>query len=476
MVRVFLVILMMVPMYARSQSPSTTEHKNSSSQTQNSPGVTVTPPVAKKVPTQKKINGKTLVDDYAWLRERCNPDVKALLEAENAYAEYVMKPTEERQKELYDEIISHTKESDDTVPYLQDGYYYNTRTLKGKQYFELCRKKGSLDASEQVILDLNEMADGEKFTALGQWAVSGDGNLLANTTDNVGFRQYHLHVRDLRTMRDLPDTTERVVSIAWAADNHTLFYTVEDEVQKRSYRLYRHALGTDAKGDPLVYEEKDERFGISVQRTLSKQYLLLSAESHISSEVRYLPADQPNGEWKLIAPRVDNVEYYVDHRDDTFYIRTNDTSQTFRLVTAPVASPGKANWKELVASQPNVPLEDFDVFQSFYTLTERVAGLPVFRLVQFSDGSSASIKFPEPTYFATPANNVEFNTANFRYNYQSLITPPSVFDYNVTSKHSTLLKQNEVPGGFDRNNYVSERVFATAGDGTKIPISLFYRK
>jgi oligopeptidase B len=473
MLRFLLAIIIMIPMYANSQNSPTAAQDGSSSQPQD---LAVKPPVATKIHTQKTVNGKTLVDDYAWLRERSNPDVKALLEAENAYAAYVMKPTEARQQKLYDEIVSHIKESDDTVPFLKDGYFYYTRTEKGKQYFQLCRKKGSLQAPEHIILDLNQMGEGQKFMAVGQWSVSDDGNLLAYTTDNVGFRQYHLHVRDLRTMQDLPDTTERVVSLAWAADNRSLFYTVEDEVQKRSYRLYRHTVATDAKQDPLVYEEKDERFDIYVSRTRSKQYLLLSASSHISSEVSFLPADKPEGQWTLIAPRVDNIEYSVDHRGDTFYIRTNDTSQTFRLVTAPVASPGKANWKELVASQPNVPLEDFDVFHNFYTLTERVAGLPVFRVVQFSGGSVASIQFPEPTYFATAANNAEFNTADFRYNYQSLITPPSVFDYNVTTKQSTLLKQNEVPGGFERNNYVSERVFATASDGTKIPISLFYRK
>jgi oligopeptidase B len=436
----------------------------------------VKPPVAKKIQTEKTVNGKTLVDDYAWLRERSNPDVKALLEAENAYAESVMKPTEARQKKLYDEILSHIKETDDTAPYLKDGYYYYTRTEKGKQYFELCRNRGSLDAPEQVILDVNKMGEGEKFMAVGQFAVSDDGNLLAYTTDNVGFRQYRLHVRDLRTMTDLPDTAERVVTLAWAADNRTLFYTVEDEVQKRSYRLYRHAVGSNSKQDPIVYEDTDERFNVEVSRTLSKTYVLLAAGSHISSEVRFLPANQPEGEWKVIAPRVDNIEYYVDHRSDRFYIRTNDTAQTFRVVTAPVANPGKANWKELAASRPDVPLDNLDVFQDFYVLTEQVAGLSVFRVVQFSDGSSKEIQFPEPAYFATSGANAEFNTDKFRYNYQSLVTPPSVFDYYVDLKRSTLLKQNEVPGGFDRNNYVSERVFATAADGTRIPISLFYRR
>ena len=434
------------------------------------------PPKAQKIRTEKTLNGKTLVDDYAWMRERANPEVKAFLEAENAYAEYVMQPTEARQKKLYDEIISHIKETDDSVPFLQDGYYYYTRTLKGKQYFELCRKKGSLEAAEQVILDLNKMGEGEKFMSVGAWAVSPDGNWLAYTTDNVGFRQYKLHIRDLRTMQDLPDTAERVVSIDWAADKRTVFYTIEDEVQKRSYRLFRHVVGTDTKQDPVVFEEKDERFNLEVHATRSGEYLLLTDASHISSEVRYLPSNQPTGEWKLIAPHADNVEYYVDQRGDQFYIRTNDTAQTFRVVTAPIASPGKEHWEEFVASQKDVPLEHIDVFQDFYVLTQKAEGLPVFRVVQFGEGSAKTIQFPEPAYFATSAANAEFKTDKFRYNYQSLVTPPSVFDYNVKTNSSTLLKENEVPGGFDRKNYAAERVLVTAGDGTKIPVSLFYRK
>jgi oligopeptidase B len=463
-------------MHANSQDHSKSTTASSISEAQAAPSSAVTPPAAKKVHTEKTIHGKTLVDDYAWLRERSNPDVKTLLEAENAYAEFVMKPTEARQKKLYDEILSHIKETDDSVPYLSDGYYYYSRTLKGKQYFELCRKKGSLDAPEQVILDLNKMGEGEKFMSVGTFSVSDDGNWLAYTTDNVGFRQYRLHVRDLRTMHDLPDTAERVVSLDWAADNRTLFYTVEDEVQKRSYRLYRHEVETDAKQDAVIFEEKDERFNIEVNKTRSKQFLLLTDASHISSEVRFLPSDQPTGQWNLIAPHVDNVEYYVDHRGDNFYIRTNDTSQAFRVVTAPVVSPGKDHWKEFVPSQADVPLENIDVFKNFYVLSQRVSGLPLFRVVQFGDGSSKEIQFPEPAYSASPAANAEFNTTNFRYSYQSLVTPPSVFDYSVVTHQSTLLKENEVPGGFDRNNYVSERVFATASDGTRVPISLFYRK
>jgi oligopeptidase B len=466
MSRLVLVIVLVIPMLANSQEQSKTAQSSGA----------VQPPVAKKIHTEKTVNGKTLVDDYGWMRERSNPEVKAVLEAENAYAEYVMQPTEARQKKLYDEILSHIKETDDTVPFLMDGYFYYTRTLKGKQYYELCRKKGSLDSPEQIVLDLNKMGEGEKFMSVGTWSVSDDGNWLAYTTDTVGFRQYHLHIRDLRTMKDLADTAERVVSLAWAADNRTLFYTVEDPVQKRSFQMYRHVAGGDGKTDAMVFEEKDERFGIEVNRTRSKQFLLLSAASHIASEVRFVPASDPGSEWKLIAPRVDGVEYYVDHRGEQFYIRTNDTSRTFRVVTAPVASPGKENWKEFVASQPDVPLEDIDVFQDFYVLTQRRAGLPVFRVLPFGEGAGKTIQFPEPAYFATSAANAEFKTEKFRYNYQSLVTPPSVFDYNVKTHDSTLLKENEVPGGFDRKNYTSERVFATASDGTKIPISLFYRK
>ena len=470
MLRLVFVILLMIPMYANTQETSPPAQENSTA------NQAIQPPVAKKIHTEKTVNGTTLVDDYGWLRERSNPEVKAYLEAENAYAEWVMRPTEARQKKLYDEILSHIKETDDTVPFLMDGYYYYTRTLKGKQYYEICRKKGSQEAAEEVILDLNKMGEGEKFMALGAWAVSDDGNWLAYTTDNVGFRQYKLHIRDLRTMKDLADTAERVDTVAWANDNRTVFYTVEDPVQKRSFRLYRHEVGSDGAQDALVFEEKDERFNIGLEKSRSHQYLLLTDASHIASEVQFLPASEPKGEWKLVASRVDNVEYYVDQRGDQFYIRTNDTSQTFRVVTAPIATPGKENWKELIASQPDVPLENFDAFQDFYVLTQRVQGLPVFRVVQFSDGSSRTIRFPEPAYFATSGPNAEFKTDKFRYNYQSLVTPPSVFDYNVKTDASTLLKENEVPGGFDRQNYVSERVFATASDGTKIPISLFYRK
>jgi oligopeptidase B len=442
------------------------------------------PPVAKKVHTENHVNGGDLVDEYRWLREKSNPEVAQYLEAENAYAEAVMKPTEALQKKLYDEMVSHIKETDVSVPYRRDdGFYYYSRWEQGRQYQIHGRKKsaadGSLDQSapEQIVLDVNQLAQGQKFMSLGAFQPSDNGNFIAYSTDNTGFRQYRLHVRDLRSGQDLPDeTAERVGSIAWAADNKTLFYTIEDVQTKRQYRLYRHVVGTPSAGDKLIYEEPDEKFNIGVQRTRSKKFLILGVGSHTTSEARFLDASTPNAEWKLIAPRQQDVEYDPDHLGNLFYIRTNDKGRNFRLVTAPVGAPGKENWKEILPVRPDVMLQDFEPFADFYVLVERENGLPQLTVVDLKSGKKQRIAFPEPAYTASPSTNASFKTNFFRYSYQSLVTPGSVFDYNVQTNRSALLKQNEVPGGFDRNNYASERVWATAKDGTKIPVSIVYRR
>jgi oligopeptidase B len=432
------------------------------------------PPVAKKVHTENHINGGNLVDDYRWLREKSNPEVAGYLEAENSYADAIMKPTGALQKKLYDEMLSHIKETDVNVPYREGGYFYYSRWEAGKQYPIFGRKKGSLEAPEQITLDVNELAKGEKFMSLGGYSASDDGNLLAYSTDNTGFRQYRLHVRDLRTGKDLPDTAEKTGSITWANDNQTLFYSVEDSA-KRQYRLYRHKLGNDAKNDDLVYEEKDERFDIGAGKTRSHKYLLLESSSHTTSEVRYLDAANPTGEWKLIAPREQDIEYYADHLGGQFYIRTNDKGRNFRLISAPVSDPGKKNWKEVIPVRDAVMLSDFLPFQNFYALAERENGLPQLTVVDLASGAKQRIAYPEPVYTAFPQINREFATKFFRYSYQSLVTPFSVFDYDVEKHTSTLLKQNEVPGGYDRSKYKSERVWATAKDGVKIPVSIVYR-
>ncbi len=436
----------------------------------------VPPPVAKKIHTENHINGGNLVDDYSWLRDKKNPEVAQYLEAENAYAAAVMKPTEGLQQKLYDEMISHIKETDVNVPYKWGGYFYYSRWEKGKQYQIFARKKGSLDAPEQITIDQNQLAEGQPFMALGAYDVSDDGNLLAYSTDNTGFRQYKLYVRDLRTGKDSGVIAERVGSIAWANDNQTLFYTVEEDKTKRQYRLYRHKLGTDSAKDELIYEDKDERFDISVYKSRSGQYLFLESGSHTTSEYRFLDAATPLGEWKLIAARQQDVEYYVYHLGDKLYIRTNDKGRNFRLVSAPVTAPGKENWKEVIPVRADVMLSGFEPFQDFYVLVERENGLPELTVVTLASGEKKRITYPEPVYTSIPQVNREYKTKQFRYSYQSLITPASVFDYDVEKHTSALLKQIEVPGGYDPSKYKSERVWATAKDGTKVPISVIYRK
>jgi oligopeptidase B len=435
---------------------------------------TPAPPIAKKIPKVTEINGRKLVDNYFWLREKKNPEVKAYLEAENAYTDVVMKPTEPLQKKLYDEMLSRIKETDVDVPYSDAGYFYYSRTEAGKQYQIRCRKKGSLDAPEEILLDLNEMAKGQPFIAVAAYEVSEDGTLLAYTTDNTGFRQYTLAIKDLRTGQVLADHAEKVGSVAWANDNKTLFYTVEDSA-KRQYRLYRHTLGSSAD-DVLVYEEKDERFELEASKTRSKAYILLLSGSHTTSEVRYLPADQPTAEWKVMEPRQQDVEYYPDHNGDSFYIRVNDTGRNFRLVKAPVSDPQRKNWQEVVPQRANVMVDDTDFFKNYYVLYERENGLPQIQVTNLTSGQTKRIEFPEPAYGAYPYVNREYGTSKLRYTYQSFITAQSVFEYDMESGSSTLLKRKEVPGGYDRNRYQVERIEAVASDGVKIPISVVHLK
>ncbi len=433
------------------------------------------PPAAKKEPKVTEINGHKMVDNYFWLRDKKNPEVKAYLEAENAYTDAVMKPTEPLQKKLYDEMLSRIKETDVEVPYKEGGYFYYVRTEAGKQYPIRCRKKGSMDAPEEVVLDVNELAKGQAFMSLGAFSVSDDGNLLAYTTDNTGFRQFTLAVKDLRTGKVLPDRAERVGSVVWANDNKTIFYTIEDETTKRQYRLYRHTAGT-AGNDPLVYEEKDERFDVYAGKTRSKAYVFLFSGSHTTTEVRYIPADQPLAEWRVLEPRKQDVEYYPDHSGDFIYIRVNDTGRNFRLVKAPVSDPSKKNWQEVVPQRADVMLDDIDFFKSYYVLHEREKGLPQIRVCDLRTNECRHIEFPEPAYVSYPYVNREFDTTRFRYGYQSFITPQSVFEYDMAGGGSTLLKQKEVPGGYDLTRYQVERVFATASDGVKIPISVLHLK
>ena len=444
-----------------------------------------TPPVAHNEHTETHLHGVVLIDDYAWLRDKENPETTAYLEAENAYAEAVLGPLDGLRDQLYQEMLSHIKQTDISVPFRDGDWWYYSRTEEGQQYGIHCRKSGSAagpdnDAPEQVILDGNEMAKGHAFFAIGSTDITDDGRWLAYTTDTTGFRQYTLHIKNLETGETLPGEVERVGSVVWAADNSTLFYSVEDEQQKRQFQLWR-ADGRQLGEGVLVYQDDDERFNLGAGRTRDGKFIVMESASHITTECWFLPADDPRSEFTIVAPRQDDQEYSIDHRNGLWYIRTNDLGRNFRLVTAPVASPGRENWTERIPHRSDVMLEEIDLFAGFFVACEREDGLPRLRLWSFSgNGPEASqvneIAFPEPAYSAHPHINRIFETTLFRYGYQSLVSPSSVYEYDLISGTSKLLKEVEVPGGFDRTLYASERVRATAPDGVQIPVSIVYRK
>jgi oligopeptidase B len=432
------------------------------------------PPMAEKKSKTTKIHGETIVDNYFWLREKSNPEVISYLETENAYTDSVMKPTEALQEKLYKEMVGHIKETDESVPYRYGNYFYYTRTEQGKQYPIFCRKQGSLEAKEEIIVDQNELAKGFKFFSIGTFSVSDDGNLLAYSTDTTGYRQYKLQIKDLRTGQLLPHTFDRVGNVMWSTDNKYIFFTTEDAVTKRSDKFFRFALGSEKP--ELMFEEKDELFDVYAGRSRDKKIIFIGSYAKTSTEFRYMPADNPTAQPKLILARQPDHEFDVDHHGNLFYIRTNKGAKNFRIVTAPVEDPSEKNWKEFIAHQPAVKVEDISLFANHAVISEWEGGLQNLRVYDFKTKKSHRIKYPEPVYAVGLDANREFDTNVVRYRYQSLVTPSSVFDYDMNKQQSTLLKETEVPGGFDRKNYASERIFATASDGTKIPLSVVYKR
>jgi len=447
----------------------------------------VSAPVARQTLVETVLHGDRRVDNYAWLREKENPEVIAYLNAENAYIDAILKPTEPFQEKLYQEMLSRIQQTDLSVPYMLRGFQYFTRTEEGKQYPIRLRRRDAENSSDELLLDLNALAEGHSFLGLTVFDVSDDNALLAYSTDVTGFRQYTLQIKNLATNALVPFRAVRVTSAAWAADNKTLFYTVEDEVSKRSHRLYRHVLGS-TEPDTLLFEETDERFRIDIERSRSGAYLFLAIQSHTASEIRYLRASDPLGEFNLIAPREDNHEYYLDHHPnfpglgDTFVIRTNSLGRTFRLAAAPVADPQRNNWRELIPNRPGVMLSAVAAFRTHLAFCEREAGLPYLRITPLDRQASSfldashRIEFSEPAYNASLGTNPEFDQSHLRYEYESFITPRSVFDYDVATRESILRKQQPVLGGYNSSLYVSQRLHATAADGTKIPISLVSRR
>lgn len=434
----------------------------------------VHPPVAPKIRKEMTINGDTRVDNYFWLRDRSNPEVIRYLEEENAYTNAVMKPLEPLREKLYGEILGRVKQTDLSVPYRLDDYYYYTRTEEGKQYPIYCRKKGSLGAPEEVILDANALAGGYKYFQMGNFAVSPSHQLLAYSTDTTGNETYTLRVKDLTTGKLLSDSIPNTYySMAWAADNKTFFYTILDEA-KRPFKVFRHELGTAE--DTLVYHEPDARFNLTIDKSKSREFVFIDIRSSVSSETRFLKADQPKGQFEVLVPRKQEVEYSVSHHGDTFFVTTNDGAKNFRLVQVPVKDPSGSAPREVIAERPGVTLEGTEAFANHLVIIEREDGLIHLRVRRFSDSAEHYVSFPEPVYTALPVQNVEYKTNALRFNYTSLVTPSSVYDYDMDSKQRDLKKQQEVLGGYDPSLYTTERVYAVASDGVKVPISLVRRK
>jgi len=437
----------------------------------------VQPPVAKVVPKELSIHGHTRVDNYFWLNQREDAEVINYLKAENAYTDKVMEHTKEFQEKLFGEIKGRIKEDDNSVPYKLDDYYYYYRYEKGKEYPIYCRKQGSLDQEEEIILNVNELAKEHKFFATRGLSVSKNHKLLAYAADTKGRRIYTIYFKNLETGEMLPEQIPDVTSnIEWANDNKTLFYTKQDLQTLRWDKVYKHSLGTDPKEDKLVYEEKDVTFSAYVEKSKSNKYIFIETSSTLSAETWYLDADKPNNSLQCINPREEKHEYSVIHVEDKFYILTNDQATNFRLMETPISATTKSNWKEVIPHDENVLLRYIDEYQHYLIIAERKNGLSEIRIFPLNGEKSSYVDFGEQVYMASIGYNPDYASHTFRYNYQSMTTPNSTIDFNIKTQEKTIQKEQEVLGEFDKNEYFTERLFATASDGTQIPISIVYKK
>ena len=432
------------------------------------------PPRAQKIPKSSTLHGDARVDDYFWLRDRNSPEVTSYLEAENDYTQEMMKDTEELQQTLYEEMVARTKEDDASVPARKADYFYYTRREKGQNYAIHCRKQGSLDSEEEIILDENELAQEHDYFRVGIFSVSPDHNTLAYSVDTNGGESYALRFKDLSDGRDLAEIIEDTYySFSWGNDNRTVFYTRIDAAH-RPDRLFRHELGTDPSDDVLVFQEKDDAFFMWVHKTRSGRYILMGLESNVTSEFRYLDADNPSGEFRMVEPRKQDVEYDVEHQGDRFYIRTNQDAVNFKLMSAPVTDPSAQNWGEVIPYDDDVMITGIDAFADFLAISQRIGGLPVVTIRSMS-GDERKIEGQEPVYDIGLGDNREFESDTLRYEYSSGVTPHSVFDYDVNNRTRELKKETEILG-YDRTNFETSRIHATAPDGTNVPISLVFRK
>ncbi|HXV80663.1 MAG TPA: oligopeptidase B, partial [Candidatus Binatia bacterium] len=433
--------------------------------------------MVKKIPTRLEKHGHVRIDDYYWLRERDNPEVIAYLEAENTYADSQMAHTEPSKEALFEEIKARFKPIDISAPYPRDGYFYYARYEAGKEYPIFARKRGSLDACEEIMVDANLLAEGHEFFTIGGWAVSSGRDLLAYAVDTQGRRIYTTHVKNLATGEMLPDVIAEVSeNLTWANDNRTLFYAKQDLTTLRTYQIYRHVLGSDPAEDQLVFEETDDTFSAYVYKTKSKRYLMIVSSHTLSQEYRYLEADNPTGAFGVFLPRERDHEYHLDHYQDRFLIRTNDHAKNFRLMATTVDQTSKERWLEIIPHREDVFLGDFEIFKNHLVLEERKRGLNHLRVLPWSGGGEHYLEFDEPAYRANLGTNLEFDTTTLRFEYTSMKTPLSVYDYDMVTRAKTLLKREEVLGNFDAENYATERLYAPAPDGTEIPVSIVYRQ
>jgi oligopeptidase B len=435
-------------------------------------------PIAPKKPYIHSLHQDDRVDDYFWLRDdqRSNSTVIDYLEAENNYTEVMMKHTETLQESLYQEMLGRIQETDLSVPARRDNYFYYSRTVEEKAYPIYCRQQGDLEAPEEILLDVNILATGHEFFALGVFSVSPNHQLLAYSIDTTGAEIYTMYFLDLNTRQTYPGTIpETYYSLVWANDNQTVFYTKVDAAN-RPYQIYRHMVGSDVAQDELVYHELDEAYFLSLYRTLSNAYIMISIRSMVTSEVSFLSADRPTDPFQIIQPRSIGVEYRVTHHGDDFYITTNEEAINFKLMKTPVGKPERENWQTVIPHREDIYLLDTEAFIDHLVIDEMVAGVPQLRVHKFSTGTEHYISFPEPVYSLGAASNLEFNTNIFRFVYTSLVTPAAVFDYNLDTQARELKKETPVLGGYDRTQYISERIYADAPDGSAIPISLVYKK
>jgi len=434
-------------------------------------------PKADKIKKELTLHNQTRIDNYYWLNQRENPKVIAYLKAENDYLNKVMKHTEKLQEKLYNELVSRIKQEDTSAPYKWNGYYYYTRFEKGNEYPIHCRKKGSLDSKEEILLNVNEMAKGFSYYQVAGVDVSPDNTLLAYGVDTVSRRKYTIHFKNLVTGQTLTDEIPVTTGGAvWANDNKTLFYTAIDENTLRPFKICKHKLGTPTSSDKEIYIEKDETFTAYAGKSKSEKYLYILCDSTLSTEYRFLDANTPDGTFKIFQPREKDLEYSIDHLKDKFYIRTNLDAKNFRMMETPVNKTTKENWKEIIPNREDVFLEEIEIFNNFFVLNERKGGLTYLRVFNWKDKTDYNIDFGESTYVASIGKNAESSTDWLRFDYSSLTTPHSNYDYNMITREKKLIKEKEIGGGFDKNNYQTERLFATAKDGTKVPISLVYRK